>query len=367
MSVGIGIIGLPKSGRTTVFNALTGSRADTQGYNQVKVPNIGIAKVPDKRLRELDTIFHARKIIPAEVKYVDIGASLKEIVADKGLSGPVLAELSKVDALIIVVRAFQDESMPHASGSIDIARDIADMDMELAFSDLALLEKRLERIDISLKSAKAGERPPILREKELLGKIKADLEKDIPFRDQKLSEDEIRALSGYQFLTEKPLLVVINIGEEQLSGAEAMGKEYGECLSGPKRRVVALAGKLEMELAQLDEKGAAELREAYDLKESGLERAIRLSFDLLGMISFFTVGPDEVRAWPIRRGTPAVKAAGKIHSDLERGFIRAEVISNTDLLACHGYTEAKKKGLVRLEGKNYIVQDGDVIEVLFNV
>jgi len=368
MSVNIGIVGLPRSGRTTIFNALTHGQVDTGRYSQETLaPHIGTAKVPEPRLKVLADMFQPKRVVPASVTYVDIGASVKDLAKDKGIGGQWLAQLSAVDALLSVVRAFRDESVPHVEGSLDIERDITNMGLELAFSDLALLERRLERIETSLKGAKPPERPALLREQELLVKIKERLESDVPIRELALTAEEGKTLAGYQFLTAKPLLVVINIGEDQLSQAESLEKELSARFTQPKCRVITLCGKLEMELAQLDEAAAGALRTEFGLKESGADRIVRLSYELLGLISFFTTVSAEVKAWSIQRGTEAVKAAGKIHSDMERGFIRAEVISYGDLTKCGNLVEARKRGLLRLEGKNYIVQDGDVITFLFNV
>ncbi|MFC1862174.1 redox-regulated ATPase YchF [Chloroflexota bacterium] len=368
MSVDIGIIGLPKSGRTTIFNALTKGEVDTERYTQEGLaPHIGIAKVPEPRLEILVDMLHPSKVVPATATYIDIGASVKGLVEDRAIGGQLLVQLTNVDSLINVVRAFSDESIPHVEGSLDIERDITNMDLELTFSDLTLLERRLERISVSLKGAKPAERPGILREQELLMKIKAGLEKDVPIREMTLTADETRSIAGYQFLTAKPLLVMVNIGEDQLPQAESLEAELNSHYSSPKCRVITLCGKLEMELAQLDDDVAEALRADYGMSKSGVERVIKLSYELLGLVSFFTTASDEVKAWSIRSGTEAAKAAGKIHSDMERGFIRAEAISYDDLVKCGSLPEARKRGLLRLEGKNYIVQDGDVITFLFNV
>ncbi len=368
MSVNTGIIGLAKSGRTTVFNALTGGKADTGSYTQEGLtPHIGIAKVPEPRLNMLADMLHPKRTVPAEVTYIDIGASVKGLVKDAAISGQFLNQLANVDALINVVRAFTDESIPHPEGSLDIERDMAAMDLELAFSDLALLERRLERINIALKGAKQPERQNILREQETLTRVKADLEKDVPLRELSPTAEETRTLANYQFLTAKPLLVVVNIGEEQLSQAVSLEAELGPRYTRPKCRLITLCGKLEMELAQLDDNAAGSFRAEFGLSESGVDRVIKMSYELLGLISFFTIASGEVKAWSIPSSTSALKAAGKIHSDMERGFIRAEVISYSDLEKCGSLAEARKKGLLRLEGKNYIVQEGDVITFLFNV
>ena len=368
MSVDIGIIGLSKSGKTTIFNGLTKGKAATGGYSsKAASANIGMAAVPDERLYQLAEIFHPRKIVHAEVKYIDIGASLKELAVDKGIGGQLLNQLSTVDMLINVVRAFKDDSLPHPEGSLDIARDIEAMNLELAFSDLAILERRLERMEGSLKAAKAAERQVLLKEQETLNKIKTSLEKDIPIREIELAQDELKSISNFQFLTAKPLLTVVNIGEDQLQQAISMEADLNTRYAKPKCRIIASCGKLEMELAQLGDEAMEDFRKELGMQESGLDRTIKVSYELLDLISFLTVGEDEVRAWPIKKSTEAVKAAGKIHTDIERGFIRAEVIHYTDLLKCKGLAEAKKQGLLRLEGKTYVVQDGDVVNYLFNI
>ncbi len=360
----IGIIGLPGSGRTTVFNALTeGGTTAADGT----AAHIGTATVPEPRLEVLSGIFNPAKVTYTSVTYIDIGASLKDMAQDKGIGGKLLNQLSQVDALINVVRAFRNDSVPHTEGSLDVDRDIANMNLELALSDLVILERKLARIKESLKGAKPAERAGILREQELIERVKADLEKDIPVREMVLTEEEKKMLSGYQFLSAKPLIIVVNIGEEQLPEEDKLIAEWNDKYAGRKRAVTAVCAELEAELTQLDGEAAEEFRNEYGLTESGANRVIRLSYELLGLISFFTAGPTEVRAWSILDGTEAQKAAGKIHSDMEKGFIRAEVTAFDDLVKCGGFSEAKKQGLLRLEGKTYPVRDGDVITFLFNV
>jgi ribosome-binding ATPase len=368
MSINIGIIGLAQSGKTTVFNALTGGKADTAVHRtEALAPNIGMAHVPESRLKILDAIFHPAKTVYSEVKYIDIGASVKKLAKDKGLGGQLLNQLSTVDTLICVVRAFKDESIPHPNGSVDIKRDIEALNLELIFSDLAILERRLERLEGSLKAAKPGERTPFLQEKEILLKMKEEMEKDRPIRTLPADPSTARFISNYQFFTAKPLLIVVNIDESQLGQAAVMEEAMNRHFAAAGCRVVALCGKLEMELAQLDENAAREFRKDYGLTESGLEHVVRASYELSDLITFFTAASNEVRAWPIKQGTTAVKAAGKIHTDFEQGFIRAETIHIDELVKIGNITEARKKGLLRLEGKDYVVQDGDVITFLFNV
>ena len=367
MNIGIGIIGLNQSGRTTVFNALTGGVASEKGHAQTGQAHVGTAKVSDSRLDELTKLLQPKRTVPASIIYSDIGASIKGLIKEKGIGGQLLNTISSADAIINVVRAFKDDSIPHPEGSLDILRDITTMNLELAFSDLAILERRLERIVESLKAAKPAERQTHQKEQETLLKIKAELEKDIPIREMKLATEEIKIINNFQFLTAKPLLVVINIGEEQLGDMAAMEQQSNAQHARTGSRVITLCGKLEAELCQLNPDEAREMRDSYGLKESGADRVVALSYELMGLISFFTVASGEVKAWPIAVGTEAVKAAGKIHTDMERGFIRAEVIAYNDLMRCGSLAEARKKGLLRMEGKTYIVKDGDVITFLFNV
>jgi GTP-binding protein YchF len=363
--VKVAIIGIPKSGKTTIFNALTKGSAEVASYSPSLTPNMGMAKVPDSRLALLENIFHPDKTIPAEVSYVDIAGSPKTLTSQTGIGGEFLSYLTTADALLQVVRVFQDEKLPHPSGSLDPKRDIATLDLELAFSDLAIVERRLDKLETSLKGAKTSEREPLSKEQVLLQKIKTGLEEDIPIRQQDLSEDEVRALSNYQFLTAKPMLIVLNIGEEHIPRAASLENEI--CSLYPRFAVVALCGKLEMELSQLDETEAKEFRESMGLAMPALDQVISLSYQLLGLISFFTTASAELKAWTIPNTTTAPKAAGKVHSDMERGFIKAEVVSYSDLERCGNVAEARKRGLLRIEGKHYVIQDGDIVTFLFHV
>ncbi len=368
MSIDIGIIGLPKSGRTTVFKALTGSEAETGKYSREdSAGNIGTATVPEPRLPVLAGIFKPARVVPATATYRDIGASVKNIAREKGSGGQLITRLASADALINIVRAFPDDSVPHPEGSLDRERDITDMNLELIFSDITLLTKRLERIEVSLKGAKPAERPGLIHEQETINRIKSGLESDVPVRELDLTAEEKRTVSGYQLLSAKPLLIAVNIGEEQLPQAEAMGAELDSKYSQRKCRVTVICAELEMELARLDDSAAEEMRAAYGISESGGNSIIRLSYDLLGLVTFFTTASSELKAWTIREGTEAAGAAGKIHSDMERGFIRAEVTGYDDLVRCGSPAEARKQGLLRLEGKHYPVRDGDIITFLFNV
>ncbi|MDY6911696.1 MAG: redox-regulated ATPase YchF [Chloroflexota bacterium] len=364
----LGIIGLPKSGKTTVFNAVTKGKAKTAAYSTGTIaPNIGVVKVPDSRIQPLVAMFDPKKTTPAEVKYIDIGAPPKGFGKGEGISGEFLAHISRADALIHVVRVFDDADVPHVNETIDPERDIDAMELELAFSDMAIIERKMDRTRDALKGAKTQERDAILKEQNLLEKVKLALEEGQPIRKQNLTDQESGTLANYKFLTAKPMLIILNIGENDLDQTSSLEERFRSQYHHQTSNVVALCGKLEMELTQLDDDEAKVFREDMGIEEAGLNRAIALSYKLLGFISFFTVGPDEVKAWTIRKDTVAQEAAGKIHSDLERGFIRAEVIGWSDLVECGSMAAARTKGLLRLEGKSYIVQDGDVLTILFNV
>ena len=361
----LGIIGFQRSGKTTIFNAVTKGDAATGSYGAGVQPNIGVVKVPDPRLDKLAAIFQPKKFTLADVRYIDFPG---EAFSDgQGPPPQFLAQLARCDALIHVARAFVDETVPHPQVSIDPARDIAAMELELGFADAAFIEKRLERIEASMRSVKVAERDVAEREVTLLTRLKAGLEDDVPLRAQEMSDEEKKMLVNYQFLTDKPLLVVININEADAARTAELEAEYRQRFSGVHTALAAISGKIEQELAQLSNDEAAEFRKDLGIVEPGLDRMIRMSYELTGLISFFTVGPDECRAWNVASGEMAPGAAGKIHTDLERGFIRAEVVGCDDLIAANGYPEAKKRGQVRQEGKTYVVQDGDCLNILFNV
>lgn len=360
----IGIIGLPATGKTSVFLALTKGKVSLGAGLS---PNVGVARVYDPRLPVLQAIFKPRKTTYPEIKYIDMAAGFQAPAKDEGIGGEFLTHLSTVDALMHVVRVFDDPSVPHGEGQVDPERDIAAMDMELAFSDMAIIERRLQRIEVSLKAPKSLQRDLLLKEQALLQKIKANLEKETPLRDTDFSEEESKTIENYQFLTAKPLIIVLNIGENQLAQVPSLEEKICASHKGQKVGVFSVCAKLETELAQLPDEEGKEFRTSLGLKESPIDRIARISYELLDLISFLTVGADEVKAWTIKKGAVAVKAAGKIHSDLEKGFIRAEVIGYEDFIKCGTMVEAKKRGLLRLEGKTYVVQDGDIINVLFNV
>ena len=361
----LGIIGYQRSGKTTIFNAVTRGNAATGSYGAGVQPNIGVVKVPDTRLDQLAKLFDPKKFTLADIRYIDFpGEAFSE---GHGPSAQFLAQLARCDALIHVARAFDDETVPHPQGSVDPARDAPAMELELAFADAAFIEKRLERIEASMRAVKAGERDAAERETALLLRLKEGLEADRPLRQQEMSDEERRMLVNYQFLTDKPLLVVLNANEADAARTGELEAEFAAKFSGAHTAVAAISGKIEQELAQMSDEDAVEFRSDLGISEPGLDRMIRISYQLTGLISFFTVGPDECRAWNVHAGATAPVAAGKIHTDLERGFIRAEVVRWDDLLAAGSMAEAKKRAQVRQEGKTYVVQDGDCLNILFNV
>ena len=362
----ITIIGLPQSGKTTIFNAATRGSAQVAAYaNRI---NLGAAKVPDKRLDTLNGIFNPKRQVNAEVTYADLPAAPEGLGKTQSIGGEYLNTLQRADAILMVARAFEDPSVPHVADSIDAFRDIDTLLFELTISDLDILERRIRRVAEGFKSAKAAERDALNREQATLAAVRDALEEGVHVRDQTLTEDELRLLSGFQLLTAKPLIVVVNVGEDGLDDIAAAEERLAAEVQTERIRTAALCGKLEMELSQMDADDEQEFRESLGIAgESGLSRMINLCYEALDLISFLTVGEDEVRAWPITRGTSALKAAGQIHSDLERGFIRGEVVTFGNMVSCRTLAAARKNGMLRQEGRNYIVQDGDIMHVLFNV
>jgi len=356
----IGLFGFPMTGKSTIFQLLTGVEPvahATRGAAQT-----GVAKVSDARLDHLSTMYKPKKTTHATVEYLDLAA------IEKGQAVQVLPldQLRTADALAHVVRSFEDEAIPHIEPTIDVARDVEAMETELLLADQIIAEKRLEKIDaLARKTAKEEDR----KEAELFRKVVASLEQETPLRKVPFDEHELLRLRGYTFLTLKPLLVVVNAGEDDASrldgGAAAFGIE--EIAARPATEVVALSAKIEAEIAQLNGEDAEIFRSDLGIKEPALDRMIRASYHLLGSISFFTVGEDECRAWTIADGTRARAAAGKVHSDIERGFIRAELVAYADLKEAGNWSACRDHGTLLLEGKDYVVKDGDVVNFRFNV
>ena len=364
----IAIVGLAGSGKTTVFNTLTRGHAETGGFGGMEL-HVGVVKVPDERLDKLAAIFKPKKIVQADVTYVDLPAppaSSEGHVGTEDLPAEHLARLRDSDALLHVVRAFEDASNPHPEGSVDPARDLDRLDTEFLLADLALVDRRLERLKTSGRHGTQAERESNEREEAVIVRLKAALEAGSPIRDVELEADEEKAIRGFRFLTQKPVLVLLNVGEGDIAAAPAKVARLAAAYAHRDALVDALSAKIEMELGELDPDEAAVFMEELGIAASGLDRVIELSYRLLGLISFLTAGPDEVRAWPIRDGSNAVDAAGAIHTDLAKGFIRAETVAYEDLLTLGSMAEARKAGKLRSEGKTYRVRDGDVIEILFS-
>jgi len=354
-----GIIGLPQVGKTSLFRILTKANLSAQAYANPREAHIGVAKVPDDRLDRLAAIYNPKKLTHASVEYVDVGAIGQEALKETAYIG----HLRSVDALAHVVRAFEDPSIPHA-GPIDPVRDIKNVEFDLMISDLGQIEKRLERLVKDLKKMRS---PELEKENELLQRAKAHLETEHPLREMELTPEDKKRIRGFMFLSEKPILYVLNVSETTHLGQdlEAAVSKYKlqEVAGRPNAGATAICGKVEAELGEMPDEDAAEFLASYGLTESGLVRLIRTTYALLGLVSFFTIGEDECRAWTIPINTRAVEAAGAIHSDLEKHFIRAETIRWDQLLEAGAEVNARAKGTLRLEGKDYIVQDGDVLHI----
>ena len=358
------IVGLPGSGKTTVFNALTGGHAETGTFSGGRAaPNIGVVKVPDQRVDRLSAMFSPKKTTYADVTYVDV--AIPAGAAREGTVNPdVLAQIRNADALLHVARAFEDAA---SAVPADPWRDVDDLDLEFTVADLSVIEKRLEKLRTQGRHGSQAERDQALREQELLERLEPHLSEGRPLRSLELSDDEELLLRGYRFLTQKPVLVVLNLDEGKLPEAAGLEQAGRTRYAQPHSDVTALAGKIEAELGELSDDDARLFMDDLGIEEPSRGRVIGLTYALLGLFSFFTAGEDECRAWTLRTGSTAVDAAGAIHSDLARGFIRAEVISFDDLMECGSLAEGRKRGLLRQEGKTYAVRDGDVLQILFNV
>ena len=364
----LGIVGLPNVGKSTLFNSLTKAGAESANYPFCTIdPNVGVVTVPDERLNVLGEMYHTKKIIPAAIEFVDIAGLVKGASKGEGLGNQFLANIREVDAIVHVVRCFEDSNIVHVDGSIDPLRDIETINLELIFSDLEILERRISKAVRAARNDKT-----IAKELALMERIKAHLEdgKMAKSFDDIKDEDEQQWLESYNLLTYKPVIFAANVAEDDLADDGASNAGVQAVREYAKREdceVFVVCAEIEQEIAELDDDEKSMFLEELGLKESGLEKLIKASYSLLGLISYLTAGEPEVRAWTIKKGTKAPQAAGKIHSDFERGFIRAEIVSYDDLMACGTYNAAKEKGLVRLEGKDYVVQDGDIILFRFNV
>ena len=363
----LGIVGLPNVGKSTLFNSLTKAGAESANYPFCTIdPNVGIVPVPDERLKLLGDMYQSKKVTPAVIEFVDIAGLVKGASKGEGLGNQFLANIREVDAIVHVVRCFEDPNVIHVDGSVDPIRDIETINLELIFADLEVLERRFSKVTKAAKMDKT-----LAKEEALLIRIKEHLEggkmaKSLEIED----EDELLLIKGYNLLTYKPVIYAANVAEDDLADdgeSNAMVQKVKEFAAAEGSKVFSICAQIEQEIAELDDDEKAEFLQELGVKESGLEKLIKASYSLLGLMSFLTAGEDETRAWTIKIGTKAPQAAGKIHTDFERGFIKAEVVNYKDLLEQGSLAAAREKGLVGMEGKDYVVRDGDVILFRFNV
>ena len=361
----IGIVGLPNVGKSTMFNAITNAGAECANYPFCTIePNVGVVPVPDERLDALTKMYNPQKTTHAVIEFVDIAGLVKGASKGEGLGNKFLSHIREVDSIVEVVRCFENPNVVHVDGNINPTRDIETINLELIFADLETIEKRLERARVKLKADKKAK-----LEIDVLEKIKTNLEEGISARSIELTEEEKEYIKDVYLLTAKPILYIANVSEEQLNKTDSdeYVQQVKEYASRERAKVIPLCVKIEEELSSLDGEDKKEMLEALGLKESGLDKVVKASYDLLGLMSFLTAGEPEVRAWTIKKGTKAPEAAGKIHSDIQRGFIKAEVVSFDDLMREGSMNAVREKGLLRMEGKEYIMQDGDIVLFRFNV
>jgi GTP-binding protein YchF len=363
----LGIVGLPNVGKSTLFNSLTKAGAESANYPFCTIdPNVGIVAVPDERLKVLGDLYHTEKIVPAAIEFVDIAGLVKGASKGEGLGNQFLSNIREVDAIVHVVRCFEDSNIIHVDGSVEPLRDIETINLELIFSDLEIIERRIARTSKGAKNDKT-----LAKELELLERLKSHLEEGNLAKSFEVSDDEEAVLvTSFNLLTYKPVIYAANVKEEDLSDDGANNNQVAQVRDFAAKEgseVFVICAQIEQEIAELDEEEKKMFLEDLGLKESGLEKLIAASYNILGLISYLTAGPKETKAWTIQKGTKAPQAAGKIHSDFERGFIRAEIVSYSNLMECGNFNLAKEKGLVRSEGKEYVVQDGDVVLFRFNV
>lgn len=361
----LGIVGLPNVGKSTIFNALTSTEVDAENYPFCTIePNVGVVPVPDKRLDLLAEIVNPERVLPATIEFFDIAGLVKGASKGEGLGNKFLSHIREVESIVHVVRCFDDENVTHVEGKIDPINDIEIINLELLLADLEVISKRLERVERAVKGDKSYK-----KEFELLSRLKDAIESSKPLRSLEYSDDDKDLLKQFNLLSLKPILYVCNISEEDLLSGEdnEYVKEVRQYASKENAVVIAVSGKIESEISLLNKEEKEEFLAELGIEESGLNQLVNASYDLLGLMSFITSGVKEIRAWTIKKGTKAPQAASKIHSDIEKGFIRAETINYKEFLECGGTVKAKEKGLVRLEGKDYVMQDGDVVLFRFNV